>query len=741
MKLKLLIIMGFLSSSLFADVKLEPVFGDNMVLQRNTSVNFWGTADSGEKVTISGSWGNSAEATADAYGKWKLQIKTPDAGGPFTVDIQGKNKITFKNVMSGEVWLCTGQSNMDCHMAFFKDTKEAIANSDYPDIRFFVVGKKSSNIPLETLKGSWALCTPKTTAGFSATGYFFGLKLYKELNIPIGLIECAWGGTRVEAWIPWEKQKDNPRLVRERENAAKQAEVYNEVEERKIYNEAKEKYKVALKAWNESDKKAPCPRHYRRFKQHPLKHANYSSNLYNGMTSPLIPYTVKGGVWYQGESNAGHANEYADQLGVMITSWREKWGQGDFPFYVVQLPGYKKAWTTPVEEGASWALMREAFAAFAKNVPNTGMAITIDIGEASDIHPQQKSKVGERLARLALYKDYGKKDVVWTGPIMQSCEFKDGKAVIKFETGGSPLAVRNNEEIKGFALCDDNGEFIEADAKIIGDDTVEVISEKVKIPTIVYYAWAYNPEGVNLINKEGLPASPFRYGKKPEINLLQNLMPDVEKEYELVYDINPKSARCKGGTQFVYKKDNSDKIKGPFKKVAYFLALRNKAGKTEYVFAEMDPFTDDVKKIGVPDKASGAYFQCPVKNVKVKSNVPEIKTGDFPEGCNIEFWDCNYGGGNAKKVPGATNKHDFGDSVSTSVSPGYGSMQIHNNREKQSIICFNNFRAGANADVGIGNSDTEKAQDWTFTKNANKCSVAELKVLVKTCSKRSNKLP
>jgi sialate O-acetylesterase len=730
MKWKLLIVMGLLSSSLFADVKLQPLFGDNMVLQRNTSAIFWGTASSGEKVTVSGSWGDSAKATASENGKWKMELKTPDAGGPFTVTVQGKNKVTFKNVMSGEVWLCTGQSNMDCAMSGFKDTKEAIANANNPKIRLFIVGKKSSNTPLETLSGHWALCTPKTTSRFSATGYFFGLKLYKELNIPIGLVECAWGGTRVETWTPWEKQEDSPRLVKERENAAKQAQTYDKAEERKKYNEAKEKYKVDLKAWNESDKKERRPRNPR-FKQHPLKQQNYSSNLYNGMTNPLAPYTVKGAIWYQGEANAGRANEYAKQLGLMITGWREKWGQGDFPFYFVQLPGFQKAWTSPVEERASWALIREAFADVAKNVPNTGMAITIDIGEANNIHPQQKSKVGERLARLALNKDYGKKDVVWTGPIIKSCKFKDGKAVIKFETGGSPLAVRNGGEIKGFALFNNKSEFVKANAEIVGDDTVEVTSEKVKTPTIVYYAWAQNPEGVNLINKAGLPASPFRYGKKPEFNLLKQLMPEVEKEYELVYEIDPKNARCKDGTKFIYKKDNSDKVKGSFKKVAYFLALRDKAGNTKYAFIEMDPFTDDVKKIGVPDKASGARFQFPIKNAKVKSNVPEIKTGDFPDGCNIEFWDCNYGGGNAKKIPGASNKYDFGDGMSTKNSPGYGSMQIHNNKEKQSIICFNNFRAGRNADVGIGNSGTPKADDWTFTKNANKCSVAELKVLIK----------
>lgn len=236
---------------------------------------------------------------------------------------------------------------------------------------------------------------------------------------------------------------------------------------------------------------------------------------------------------------------------------------------------------------------------------------------------------------------------------------------------------------------------------------------------------------MNLINKEGLPASPFRFGKKPEFNFLKKFLPEIAEKYELVYDINPKRAICAKGTHFVYKKDNSDKIKRPFNRIAYFLALSDFSGKTQYALVEMDAFTDDIKKIGVPDKASGARFQCPVKNVKVTSNVPEIKTGLFPDGCNIEFWDCNYNGNNAKKVPGATNIYDFGDNMVTESSPGYGSMQIHNNKEKQSIICFNHFRAGDAADVGIGNSKTKKTSDWTFTKSAKNHAVTELKVLIK----------
>lgn len=700
MKWKLIVFAAIISTSVFAEVKVQPIFGDNMVLQQNTSVNIWGTAKPGEKVNVNASWKKSAETKAAEDGKWQVKLQTPKAGGPYTLSIKGKNTLKFKNIMIGEVWLCTGQSNMDCAMRKFKDTKEAISKANYPNIRFFDVRKKfAPEGPVEELGGKWKSCTPATTTNFSATGYFFGLKLYQELKVPIGLIECAFGGTIIEAWTPWEKQKDNPRIAKYKKGMAKK-----------------------------------------------LKDPNYPSTLYNGMTYPLAPYTVKGAIWYQGESNAWKAHEYENQLKIMIGAWRERWGQGDFPFYCVQLPGFQKAWRDPVEEYASWALMREAFANIANKVPNTAMAITIDIGEANNIHPQQKSKVGDRLALIALKKDYGK-DIPWSGPIMKSCEFKDGKAIIKFNTGGSPLTAKDSKIVKGFAFRNQQGKFIRARAHVTGDDTVEVFSETVKNPSMVYYGWAMNPEGINLFNKAGLPASPFRYGKKSpaapaskaapsktpkkKVNLMQKVIPEsIAKKYELVYEIDPKSAVWKGGKEFVYVKNNSDKVKGPFSKVAYFLGLQDDNGDVKYVFVEMDPFTDDIKKIGVPDKASGARFQQALQNVRVKSNVDGVKNGKFPDGCNIEFWHCNYIGNNAKNIPGANATYDFGDTMTNPLTPGYGSMQIHNNKEKHTIFSFSNLRGGSNADVGIGNAKGGQP-DWTFSKSAQNYPIAELKVFIK----------
>lgn len=519
MKWYILLAMGVFATGVLADVKFQSIFGNNMVLQRNTSTNFWGTASPGEQVTVTGSWGQSATVITGKNGEWKLKLKTPKAGGPFTIIMQGNNRRVLHNVMSGEVWLCTGQSNMDSCMGRFRDTREVIAKSNFANIRFFDVRKKTSNVPLKTLGGNWQVCTPETTRRFSATGYFFGLELYKKLNIPIGLIECTRGGSCIESWTPWEKQRNNSRLIKERKQAGEQIKTYNEANENEKYRlgkarQGKARYEELKRAWFKGGKKGKEPRRVY-FLKHPLNRINYSSNLYNGMLHPLVPFSIKGVIWYQGESNANRTGEYAKQLEIMITAWRELWNQGNFPFYSVQLPRFWKVWTTPVEEKANWALMREAFAMVTQTVPNTGMAITIDTGEANDVHPQEKSKVGDRLARLALSRDYGRNDVVRCGPVMKSCRFKTGKAIVKFETYGSALAVRNGEKLNGFALCTDSGKFVSAEGVIVGCNTVEVTAAQVDKPTLVYYAWGNNPKGVNLINQAGLPASPFRFGKKP----------------------------------------------------------------------------------------------------------------------------------------------------------------------------------------------------------------------------------
>ncbi len=723
------------------NVKLAAIFSSNMVIQRDAVAPVWGWAKPSGTITVVGSWGAKAKTVVGKDGKWEVKLKTPQAGGPYTITVQGKKKIELKNVMSGDVWICSGQSNMQWPVVRVKNAPAEIAAAKYPNIRLFTVKRVTSMKPLNDVTGSWNECNPKTIPGFSAAGYFFGRTLYQNLNIPIGLISTNWGGTCVETWTPWSAQKKFAAAIGRKSRADAGAKTYDEAKERAKYQKSLGVWKKKVAAWNKAGKKGNAPRRPR-FYVHPHKSPNYPANLYNAMIYPLAPFAIKGAIWYQGESNAGTPGSYGEQLTTMINSWRQLWKQGNFPFYFVQLPNFRAPTKEPYDINSSWAILREEFMNTAKTVPNTGMAVTIDVGEEKSIHPVNKQDVGDRLGRVALKKTYGK-NLVWTGPVVENVTLAGNKAVVKFDNGGSPLAVKGAGPIKWFAVMDSKGNVVPANAKIISPDTLEVTSPKAKKIAVVYYAWGDNPVGVNLINKAGLPASPFRWGKvPPEVaKAIANAtyspnfdatkyLPAEAKGYQVVYKFDPTKPVVPGRVQMRYQVDNSAKIKGPFKKIAYFMALKDKKGQVQWAFVSMDPFTDDVKKIGVPVKSANARFQQKVANCLVKSNVPGVKNGKYADGCNIEFWECNYGPGNAKNIPNASSKlFDFGDSFNPKNSPGYGSMQIHNFKEKQVVICFNNFQAGRNADVGIGNRKTAHP-DWTFSKNAINLTGGEMQVLV-----------
>jgi sialate O-acetylesterase len=559
---------------------------------------------------------------------------------------------------------------------------------------------------------------------FSAAGYFFGRKLHQDLGVPIGLINSSWGGTCIEAWTPWESQKDDPTVKASKESWDARDQTYDPVAAKAAF----EADKKAYDEWTKGGKQGKEPKRPRGPVQ-PRKDQNYPANLYNAMIHPLAPFALRGAIWYQGEANAGRGKAYRGQMERLITSWRQVWGN-DFAFYFVQLPNFMAPWQKPVEEGG-WPDIRESFMNTAKEVPGTGMAITIDIGEEKDIHPKNKQDVGDRLARVALHNTYGKTGFAWCGPVVKSSEFRGATARVTFDTGGAPLAVKGGGDLVGFALVGANGVPVKASAVIEGTDTVVVSSPEVAQPAMVYYAWANNPVGVNLANAEGLPAAPLRFGTLPKFAVFSKYLPEEAKAYKLVYAFDPTTSQLTdGGTRFVYDEDLSAGVKGPFKKVAYFMALQDMAGKETYAFVAMDPFTDEVAKIGVPTKASGARFQTNVTGVLVKSNVPGVATGELAQGCNIEFWDCNYGAGNATKVANASDTlHDFGDMMSPDKSPGYGCLQIHNWQDKHSILCFNRFGAGKGNDVGIGDSQGQ-TRDWTFTGSAKDFARGEFRILV-----------
>ena len=498
------------SSVVFSDVKLPAIISDNMVLQQNADCNIWGWAGSGEKIEIMASWqGTSgAKTLADKDGNWAIRIKTPSAGGPYEIKLKAENEIKLENVLIGEVWVASGQSNMEMRLSSTENATTEIAAANYPQIRLFHIPRTTSQQPENNCNGQWLECSPETIADFSGVAYYFSKNLYTQLNIPIGIIDSNHGGSPVESWMA--KQvilnipQFKPTLEIWHEKIQQYPQKYNE------YLEKLEDWERQVKLSTASGKKLPRkptipygPTHHR-----------CPSVLFNAMIHPILPYTIKGLIWYQGEGNNLRAYQYRFLFPVMIQDWRKNWGQGDFPFYFVQLANYKQPHPEPVED--CWAELREA-QAMALSLPNTGMAVAIDIGDPNTIHPMNKKDVGKRLALWALAKDYGK-EVSFSGPLYKSMRVKGNKIILEFDHTFGGLVAKDNKPLKHFSIAGPEKKFVWADAEIV-DDVVVVSSPQIQQPLAVRYAWQMNPQGCNLYNKANLPASPFRTDNWPGITV------------------------------------------------------------------------------------------------------------------------------------------------------------------------------------------------------------------------------
>ena len=626
-----------------AEVKLPSIIGSNMVLQQKTSAPLWGWAEPGEQVTVKGDWMWFAASTkADKDGKWMVKISTPEASGPHTIEIKASNTIKLENVMIGEVWICSGQSNMEMGIAVCDNAEEEIAAADYPNIRIFDVARKISTTPLDDCTGSWSPCTPETIktvgtwGGFSATGYYFGREIHKELDVPVGLIASNWGGTPAEAWtsretiekIPDFKEALDAVVNYDPQNAKSEYEqklkAWNKslqnIEQgtkagwyKKDFDDSSWRKMELPKAWSETEfadfdgvvwyrskvnlppswsrqdqtltlgpiddidtvwvnnvligttTRWDTPREYtvpasalrtgpnivavrvidtngeggftgtkEQMKIRPVGapeksaantagqwmyrkgspakdipeppqpagsfNAHSPTSLYNGMIAPVIPLAIKGAIWYQGESNAYRAYQYRTLFASMIKDWRKNWKRGNFPFYYVQIAPFKYGEAIPSEE------LREAQFLTLKT-KNTGMAVTWDIGNIDDIHPRNKQDVGKRLALWALSKDYGYKDIVYSGPLYKSMKVEGDKIRLFFDHVGSGLTAKDGP-LTHFTIAGKDKQFAPAQA-VIDKNTVVVSSSEVKKPVAVRFAWSNTAEP-NLFNKEGLPASSFR---------------------------------------------------------------------------------------------------------------------------------------------------------------------------------------------------------------------------------------
>lgn len=624
----ILLIISVISS---ANVRMPILFSDGMVLQRDKQIPIWGFADANESVEVHFNK-QIKKIIADKNGKWTVNLNAEKAGGPFELVIIGKNKITIQNVLIGEVWICSGQSNMEFQVFKTMNAEKEIADANYPMIRHFGVAQDLSGTPKDDLKqGKWEVANRENVGNFTAVGYYFARKLYSELKIPIGIINTSWGGTNVETWTSREAfEKSNEfknmiadvpslnvdsisklyaRKMKERVEKIQGTPVSNDNEKsfkelsfndnswgelntpglwenqslgdldgvvwmrktitlsaqdiknkatlslakiddedityvngievgrntqwdaRRIYqipeNVLKEgKNVIAVRIVDNSggggiygesqdlkltigSKVIPLDGKWK-FRVIVVKTAlspnSYPSLLYNAMVNPLVPYGIQGVLWYQGEANVWRAAEYKKSFPLMISDWRTKFKQGNFPFFFVQLSTFDEFGGNS-QKGSRWAELREAQSETLK-LPNTGMAVTTDIGNAKDIHPTNKQDIGLRLAAIAMNNIYGKKQV-HSGPTYKSQQIKGNQIILTFDNIGSGLSTPNNDELRGFEIAGADKVFYSAKA-IIKDNKIIVSSDKVQNPVAVHYGWADDDTAINLFNKEKFPASPFR---------------------------------------------------------------------------------------------------------------------------------------------------------------------------------------------------------------------------------------
>jgi sialate O-acetylesterase len=699
-----------------AEVRLPAVFSEHMVLQQKQPIRVWGWADAKEAVSVTLA-GNTTQTKADEAGRWQVELPPLVASKvATTLSVKGNNTIEVGDILIGEVWLCSGQSNMEWPVAASTDAQKEIATANDPMIRHIKVPLVQSIVPLDDFRSQWQVCSPETAGGFTACGYFMARKLRAELDVPVGLVNSSWGGTRIEPWTPpvgfqrVEALQDIHGSVLGRTPGTPQ------------YRERLEAHIVALEAWTAKAKAAvETANALDSSPAYPQELVPFTSNqdpsmLYNAMIHPLVGFPIRGAIWYQGESNHGEGMLYFEKKKALINGWRELWGQGDFPFYYVQIAPFQYGNEDPTILAEFWEAQQAA-----EWIPKTGMVVINDIATLNDIHPPNKQDVGLRLALLALKNDYGKDDLVAHSPRFDSLEVMGNRLKVNFKNTGGGLKTRDNKAPSHFEIIGvgSNG-FQPATAEIDGDSVI-LSSEAVTTPVAFRFAWHMLAEP-NLTGSTGLPVGACRGGDVPDF--LSSL--PIAEEYTLVYDLD----LTKLGREIRYEVDNSGKIES-FDRVGYLVELKASGGDERNLFVSMSAFTDDVHKIGVPTFASKARFQTAVGSMDVFSNVNGIINGTAIATGNIEFWPDNYGPINAADVSNASSTvYDFGDQMSPPLD-GYGSMQVHDFGAGQTLFAINHWAAGNGADIGIGNSPGPQL-DWTFAGNAAGYSAKRLRVYVRT---------
>lgn len=718
----LVLFIACVSSAAAQTLRLPVVIGDHMVLQRDMPVTIWGWASPGQAVEVS--FKNQTVTTrADDAGAWRLPLIPMQADAePATMTItSGDETLTVKDVLVGEVWLCSGQSNMEWRVKGVDHAADEIASARWPQIRHIETPHVPALLPQDDADAEWVVCSPDTVGEFTAVGYFFGRKLHQELNVPIGLLNCTWGGTRIEPWTPIEGFAKVPELK----------DIYEAAEAKRpdseTYHANAVSYLKDLRAWldaSEENLKADKPlTEPAAFPDalNPAVDRTTPTALYNGQMAPFVPFTIRGSIWYQGEANRRDGMMYFHKTRALLLGWRELWDRPDLPYYFVQIAPFQYSNDNPYELPALW----EAQARVEKEIEHTGMVVVSDIGNLQDIHPTNKQDVGLRLANMALNRTYGHNNILDSGPRYESMTVEGNKLLVTFENAGESLAVRGGGALNCFELAGESQPWTPAKAEIVTPNTVAVTADGIDKPVAVRFGWHKLAEP-NLTNSVGLPASPFRAGEPPNLDPVALNVPE-SKGYKTVYELDLN----KLAHDITYDANNAAGFVGKFDRVAYYLELGESAGgDNQWVYVSMDAFTDDLSKIGIPTFASGATFQQPVSNLTVYSNASGIPNAEGLAG-NIEFWPNNYGKANAANVPGGTNEtYDIGDDINTSKVDGYGSMQVHLTRPVVTVFALNNWKSGT-PDLGIGTNTAGGEPDWTFTGSAQRYPFKHLKILVR----------
>lgn len=494
-----------MSSHAFAEIKMPAFFSDRMVIQQETGANIWGSADPNQEVKVS--FGGQIETTkADKDGKWTLEfkgLKASKKGAVMSIEA-GQDKKQINDVLVGEVWIASGQSNMEWTMNKTESKGDVAIDKD--DLLRVYVSKNVTSIEESTdFAGTWQATKPENTGKFTAVGYEFAKALREKLNVPVGVIECSWGGKPVQAFVSDEALKDCPEAEGMLAKKEQSVQAYDPAKAKVNYEKAMVSWKAAVSKW-ETDKKGRKPRQPR-LQQHPALGANMPSAIYNGMIAPIVGYSARGAIWYQGESNArgGGSTAYGELLECLIQDWRKRWGS-DLSFYYVQLANFEKwsdkqGWVNVQDE------MRRLLDDSNSTTGNIGMAVINDIGHPTNIHPGNKKDVGQRLARWALNQDYGMKDVIVSGPLYKSYEVRSGVIEVTFDHA-TGLKSRDGKPLGSFEIAGADDQWEPAEAKIAGNKIV-LSSKQVSAPTQARYAWKSNPTEANLVNGEALPTSCF----------------------------------------------------------------------------------------------------------------------------------------------------------------------------------------------------------------------------------------